>query len=98
MFSLVDREPTLFWGAQVGHRDFRAGRASISQASVQVTVQPFREEAAGPRPVIGFLGPRPQRLVSTSCPRYRGWVSASGLKPGGFLVAAGMSSGPWKKV
>lgn len=97
MFSFVDREPTLFLGEQVGHRDFRAGRACISQASVQAKVQPSREEAAGLRPVIGFLGPCPQRLVSTSCPRYRGWVSAPGLKPGGFLVAAGMSSGPWKK-
>lgn len=74
------------------------GRACISQASVHAQVQPSREEAAGPRPVIGLLRPCPQRLVSTSCPRYRGWVSASGLKPGGFLVAAGMSSGPWEKA
>lgn len=38
----------------------------------------------------------PQRLVS-SRPGDSGWASSPGQKPRGFLVAAGMSSGPWEK-
>lgn len=92
--SFVDGELSFFacgWA-----KGTREGAEPVPAKLLYTPVQPIREEAGDPRPAIGLLGPRPQRLVSR--PGDSRWASSPGRKPESFLVTAGMSSGPWEKA